>query len=382
MSASEAVKLFDTDMEQVQDPASERSSDLTGGAEFGMDTIELLHRWTRLSSAQRKALNGFCNELLIASELVENSTVEVSQKFRRLATSASSQSREITRIADLAKYVEIDDERIPLGDVPKMLSKVLNEMVDQIVATARDAVSMTFVLNEVVEDVARVEKSLTGIKKINSQTNMLAMNAKIEAARAGEAGKGFAVVSDEVRELSKSINGISEQIGEEVRSIAEGVRKGHEQLQKIASVDMSDQILAQDNISKLMNGLTEQNEKFNEMLVSSAGTSQEISADIAALITGMQFQDRTKQRIENVVSAIRSVNEMAENLENDTIAAAPTAHAGDDQEWLRRLVDSCTLTEQKDRLMKAIFGSDDETEDEDGPVEGNEGEAIHEIELF
>ena len=378
MSASEAAKLYDTDMEQVQAVSPETS----GKGEFNSDTVELLHRWTRLSSAQRKALNGFCKELLIASELLENSTLEVSQKFRRLATSASTQSQEISRIADLAKYVEIDGDRVLLEDVPKMLSKVLNEMVDQIVATARDAVSMTFVLNEVVDDVARVEKSLTGIKAINSQTNMLAMNAKIEAARAGEAGKGFAVVSDEVRELSKSINGISEQIGEEVRSIAEGVRKGHDRLQMIASVDMSEQILAQDNISKLMNGLTEQNEKFNEMLVNSAGISQEISADIASLITGMQFQDRTKQRIENVVSAIGSVNEMAENLENDTVSVVPEALAGDDQEWLNRLVESCTLNEQKERLMRAFFGGDDEAETEDALAEGNEGEAIHEIELF
>ena len=378
MSASEAAKLHDTDMDKAQ----AASPEISGKGEFSSDTIELLHRWTRLSSAQRKALNGFCKELLIASELVEKSTVEVSQKFRRLATSASTQSQEISRIADLAKYVEIDGDRVLLEDVPKMLSKVLNEMVDQIVATARDAVSMTFVLNEVVDDVARVEKSLTGIKAINSQTNMLAMNAKIEAARAGEAGKGFAVVSDEVRELSKSINGISEQIGEEVRSIAEGVRKGHDRLQMIASVDMSEQILAQDNISKLMNGLTEQNEKFNEMLVNSAGISQEISADIASLITGMQFQDRTKQRIENVVSAIGSVNEMAENLENDTVSVVPEALAGDDQEWLHRLVESCTLNEQKERLMRAFFGGDDEAETEDALAEGNEGEAIHEIELF
>lgn len=362
MSASEAVRMPEPSID------------------FDVDTAELLSRWVGLSSAQRKALNGFCRELTIASELVEASTLDVSSRFRRLATSASAQSEEISKIADLAKFVEIEGEKVPLSDIPNMLSKVLNEMVDQIVRTARDAVSMTFVLNDVVEDVTRVEKSLTGIKKINSQTNMLAMNAKIEAARAGEAGKGFAVVSDEVRELSKSINGISETIGNEVRSIADGVRKGHDRLQKIASVDMSDQIIAQDYISKLMAGLTDQNAKFNEMLMGSAGTSREISSDIASLITGMQFQDRTKQRIENVIAAIESVNGVAETLEAETLRSADISHAPDDAAWLERVIESCTLTEQKERLRKFIFSAGNDSP-EDAANDG-EDEAIHEIELF
>ena len=361
------------------DGASDADGSLDTDALDDADTTELLRRWVSLSSAQRRALIGFCRELEITSDLVETSTHDLSERFRRLAGSAQQQSDSIKDIADLATYVEIDGDRMSLSEVPAMLGNVLSEMVDRIITTAQDAVSMTFLLSDVVEEVNKVEESLKGIKVINSQTNMLAMNAKIEAARAGEAGRGFGVVSDEVRELSKSISTISETINREISSIADGVRRGHEKLQQIASVDMSDQILAQENIKKFMAGMTEQNEKFNQMLMDSADISTKISEDIAMLVTGVQFQDRTKQRIENIIGSIHALNGVAEMLETNTQTSTGIESDGDNEKWLRQVIEGLTLTEQKDRLMKCVLGD----EDDDGPVEeGNAAPDGDDIELF
>jgi hypothetical protein len=72
-------------------------------------------------------------------------------------------------------------------------------MPERIVALA-DAVS--HIANEKV----------AGIQRINAQTRLLALNAQIEATRAGKAGVGFSVVAQEVKTISKEIEGLTAEL--------------------------------------------------------------------------------------------------------------------------------------------------------------------------
>lgn len=71
-----------------------------------------------------------------------------------------------------------------------------------------------FDLSREVLDVA--SKKVSMIEDITRRTKMLAMNALIEAARAGDAGRGFAVVANEVSDISKQVNVITNDLRTEI----------------------------------------------------------------------------------------------------------------------------------------------------------------------
>ena len=347
---------------------------------------ELLATWLGFADIQRRTLEAIRVELNRTSSHVEDSTIELSSRFRDLAEHALDQSQRVREIVELSDSVLIDGVRMPLAELVVSMQDAIAEMIANIVQLSTRAMNMVYLLDDVQGEVTELEKSIADIDTINRQTNFLALNATIEASRAGEAGRTFAVVAQEVRHLSRTTAELAERMRAKVSAVVSGVRNGHDILRGIADTDMSPQMLAKERLDKTMESLVAQTTHFQEVLETAASNSSEMSRTIGLMVTRMQFQDLTKQRIEAVNDSLAIMSAGLNDLEKRTLAEMPVGvDVPKPQEWLDALLEGFKLSEMRQRFVRKLL-MEGSALDEHGVLDlgvvGETDQVEDDIELF
>ncbi|MEH6496711.1 MAG: methyl-accepting chemotaxis protein [Pseudomonas marincola] len=379
--------------ELQEDTEFESTADILKKVSLNPDDPDLpfqfLNRWLSLSETQRKAMTIIMSEIDLVSELVETNISDISTKFQELAKNSQTQTEQVSILADSAQNIEYQGKSIDLSEVINTIDEHLTSMIGKIIETSKHGVEVVYALDDVKNDVVKVEALIDEIESINKQTNMLALNARIEAARAGEAGLGFAVVAHEVQELARSINTMAGTMREEISGVAEGVRLGHSRIKEVANIDLSKNILVKETIRELMDCIMQQNETSTQALRSSEEISKDITKDIYGVITRLQFQDRAKQRMENINTTLRVMEESAQTFSTETQQTFETNLEGraPEDDWFKSVIKDLTLGEMRGRFLKAVFDEGDEfTEQTENTVpdlvEGNSIDDDDDIELF
>ncbi len=259
-------------------------------------------------------------------------------------------------IVDMAGFVEIEGEKVPLDELIIKMQAVINEMIANIVNLSMKAMNMVYLLDDVQKDVDDLSKCIHDIDAINRQTNFLALNATIEANRAGDAGRTFAVVASEVRTLSKTTSALADRMRTRVNAVVKGVNTGHGILRTIATTDMTPQMEAKERVDKTMACLVEQTHNFGKTLAKTSDSSEEMSRVISRMVTGMQFQDLTKQRLEHVADSMSIVTAGLEDLVARTRASIPSdVEVPFPQAWLDGLLGRFTLSEMRQRFVRRLL---------------------------
>ena len=242
---------------------------------------------------------------------------------------------------------------IALTDATRVIENVLVKVINTVLAVSKNAMRMVYSLDDVAADVGGAGKCVSELQTINRQTRFLALNAAIEAQRAGKNGAAFEVIAREIRELSNQTDRTVGTVSDRIASIASSLDRSQGVLREIATVDMSEHILAKDQLDALLTGIKAQNDEFTAIMTETAGASAVLSATIAPLVMGLQFQDRTAQYLAHVIEALGTLGEAGDALRQATRDALPESFADGevDHVWLQRLVDKQTLGSVRKRFL-------------------------------
>ena len=278
------------------------------------EAMPVLNETMALVIAGSAALKMLMSLLPEAAKNVEDASQVLTERFKSLADSASSQSDMVQMLIENIGTISFEDKNVTIEEFINLFSKTLDDSVSKMLFVSKKALSMVYNMDDAIKNLHEIEKFSEKIQAITKQSNLLALNALIEAARAGEVGKGFGVVANEVKNLSDEISALSENMRKRTDIIMKSVVDGFGVLKEVATTDMNSNIQAKDTLESLMKGLMRQSEQSMKVMQQSAATSREISGSISGMIVNLQFQDRNTQITENAVHIIRHFLEVFDDI--------------------------------------------------------------------
>jgi methyl-accepting chemotaxis protein len=236
-------------------------------------------------------------------------------------------------------------------DLIENLNRYIHERFTEFDA---DRASITIVVQQAKSLTTLVEL----VKHISSQTNLLALNAAIEAARAGDVGLGFAVVADEVRKLSGETDHAVSKIQEGISTVTKTIEDQFRSKLEHSNIQQQKEVL--ENFSKHLDSMGSNYHRLmkrdEETLANISNTSNTLSSMFMDVLASIQFQDITRQQIEQVQGALSRLDtHVAQMVE--MMRSKDFSNAASIKEHIDQIYNGYVMDKQRDVHASAMGGN-------------------------
>ena len=303
-------------------------SDLKNIDTFQVEVLqELVSQWRGISNVEKRGLLALANEIGLAGQLVDVSVENLSSKFLLLAALAQNQSERLMEFSRNADHIEYKGNKIVLSEVFEAFDQDLTKNLNLLIDGSKKAVSLSYLL----EDMNGVLQSMQA--------------AKIEDS-----------------EVSAS----------DLQRLDNDLKMAKESLQDIGSLDLSGKIEEKDRIVELVKSVIKESENMERELDETASDADILSSRVNEIITQLQFQDRTNQRLTHVSTTLRVIAGMLDAIEKEALCVDGIGPVPEiNKEWVDKIISDMHLGEIRERFVKLaliegndnLFHEDDQSEE-------------------
>lgn len=262
----------------------------------------------RVDETNTSSASELVDQLHHVAHVVSDYTTRVEQDAAEQERITQQTNQLMDNFLHVAEHIKIQSRTLTQKNAEmRILVKSGKETIQQTTASMTDireqVKSIADTIIRLAQLARRIDRIISSVQEIATQSNLLALNASIEAARAGVHGRGFAVVADEVRSLSKQSNAAAEQVqqiladiqtavGQTIRATDNGLQSVEAGLLTVGAVDvvitkLSDNVAiteeAGSQINQLLSVQIQQIEELSIAIDRANRITQQHLADMTAL---------------------------------------------------------------------------------------------------
>lgn len=181
-------------------------------------------------------------------------------------------------------------------------------------------------LEQIMAQLDQVVQPLEGFRKMDKALRMLSISTKIESARLGELGSGFITLAMDVEKLSQAVSEKSAGIMAQRLTLTHVITTNLEMVQTTETNQYANAQSILSTVGDNLQTLENLNAACSESGQQAGMISEQVSADIATVVSSMQFHDITRQQIEHIIEALTKLQQqISSHTGNDEQAARTIA---------------------------------------------------------